>query len=343
MKLLERLPSLEGKNKNEILDLLLREEYGYFPDVDISVEVSVESVEQNFAAGNAIFEHLAFNCKSAGGEFTFPVSFVYPKNKKGSPAFIHINFGPEVPHKYQPTEEIINNGFAILSFCYKEVSSDDGDFGNGVASLIYDGGERGDDGCGKIGIWAWAAMRVMDYAQTREELDPARISVAGHSRLGKTALLTGALDERFYCAISNDSGCSGAAIARETGGEDIAAICRVFPFWFCKNYYKYANNEETMPFDQHFLLAANHPHRVYVASALEDEWAYPTNEYLSCVAASRFYRERGGLGFVSDDELPVTDKRYNDGEIGYHLRRGTHYMSRKDWQRYFEFLNFGEQ
>lgn len=60
-------------------------------------------------------------------------------------------------------------------------------------------------------------------------------------------------------------------------------------------------------------------------------------------AAGRFYRECGGLGFVSEDKLPVTDNRYNDGEIGYHLRRGTHYMSREDWQRYFEFLNFGGQ
>ena len=339
MELLKRLPTLEGKGKEEILDLLLREEYGYFPNVNISVDAVIDKVENaNFAACKAVFERLLFKCKSEKGEFSFPVSFVYPKNKKGAPAFVHINFGAEIPHKYQPTEEIIDNGYAILSFFHKDVSSDDGDFTSGIASLIYDGGERGNSDCGKIGIWAWAAMRVMDYALTREELDPDRISVAGHSRLGKTALLAGALDERFYCAFSNDSGCSGAALARDTEGEDIAAICRVFPFWFCKNYFKYANNEASMPFDQHFLLAANYPHKVYVASAEEDQWAYPRNEYLSCVGASRFFEARGVKGFVSDDELPVLRKRYNDGYIGYHLRSGTHYMSREDWQRYFEFL-----
>ena len=341
MKLLDRLPALDGKSKSELLDMLLHEEYGYFPKVDISVEVSLDKVESDvFCAGKAVFERLSFKCRSEKGEYSFPVSYIYPKGKKGSPAFIHINFGGEIPHKYQPTEEIIDSGFAVFSICYKDVSSDDGDFTSGIASLIYDNGQRDDADCGKIGIWAWAAMRVMDYALTRDEIDPSRVSVIGHSRLGKTALLAGALDERFYCAFSNDSGCGGAAIARQNKGESIEAICRVFPFWFCKNYYKYANAEESMPFDQHFLIAANYPHRVYVASAEADAWAYPQNEYLSCLAASKFYEAQGKIGLVSDDELPVIDKRYNDGYIGYHIRKGTHYLIREDWQRDIEYLNF---
>ena len=335
MKLLDRLPSLKGKEKDEIVDLLLHEEYGYFPNIDISIDVTVESKNERFCAGKAVQEKLAFHCKSELGEHTFPVSFIYPSNQKASPAFTYISFYSE----HRPTEEIIDNGYAIISMIYKDVSSDDGDFTNGIAGLLYKDGERGDTDCGKLGIWAWAASRLLDYALTRDEIDPERVSVIGHSRLGKTALLAGMLDERFCCAFSNNSGCSGAAIARETGGETVEAISRVFPFWFCKNYYKYANNEETMPFDQHFLLAANYPHLVYAASALEDEWAYPENEYLSCVAASEFFTAHGGKGFISDDEHPELRKRYNDGDIGYHLRPGRHYLSREDWQRYIEFLS----
>ena len=335
MKLLDRLPSLKGKEKDEIVDLLLHEEYGYFPNIDISVDVTLESKNERFCAGKAVQEKLAFHCKSELGEHTFPVSFIYPSNQKASPAFTYISFYSE----HRPTEEIIDNGYAIISMIYKDVSSDDGDFTNGIAGLLYKNGERGETDCGKLGIWAWAASRLLDYALTRDEIDPERVSVIGHSRLGKTALLAGMLDERFCCAFSNNSGCSGAAIARETGGETVEAISRVFPFWFCKNYYKYANNEETMPFDQHFLLAANYPHLVYAASALEDEWAYPENEYLGCVAASEFYTDHGRKGFISDDEHPELRKRYNDGDIGYHLRPGRHYLSREDWQRYIEFLS----
>ena len=336
MELLEKLPKLTGMEKSEIVDLLLHEEYGYFPNVDISVDVSLVSKNERFCAGKAVLEKLAFTFKSELGEHTFPVSFMYPSKRKASPGFVYISFSSE----HQPTEEIIDNGYAIISFIYKDASSDDGDFANGIAKLIYKDGERGDTDCGKLGIWAWVASRLLDYALTRDEVDASRMSVIGHSRLGKTALLAGMLDERFFCAFSNDSGCSGAALARETKGETVKAICRVFPFWFCKNYYKYANNEDTMPFDQHFLIAANHPHKVYAGSALEDEWAYPQNEYLSCVAASEFFTARGGNGFITDDELPELRKRYNDGDIGYHLRPGKHYLGREDWQRYIEFLNF---
>lgn len=182
-------------------------------------------------------------------------------------------------------------------------------------------------------------MRVMDYAQTRAEINHNRISVVGHSRLGKTALLTGALDHRFYCAFSNDSGCSGAALSRDKEGETIEAICRVFPFWFCKNYYKYACNEESVPFDQHFLLAANAPHRVYVASASEDAWAHPTNEYRSCVEASEYFNDMGLTGFVTNKQSPELGDRFHDGYIGYHLRDGKHRLSRHDWLAYIAYLD----
>ena len=85
-------------------------------------------------------------------------------------------------------------------------------------------------------MWAWAAQRVMDYAITLDCLNKNRGTVCGHSRLGKTALLAAATDERFFCAYSNDSGCGGAAISRKKDGEKINDICKAFPYWFCDNY-----------------------------------------------------------------------------------------------------------
>ena len=49
-----------------------------------------------------------------------------PKKNRPVPAFVHINFRPNVPDSYQPTEELVDAGYAVLSFCYiKEYSEDD--------------------------------------------------------------------------------------------------------------------------------------------------------------------------------------------------------------------------
>ena len=339
MKLLENLPMPSGMTKEEMIHLLLTEEYGFLPKAPLALRAEVESEDVSFCAGKAVLKKLRLICETENGEFGFPVYYTCLTGQTDPvPCFVHINFRDFVPDRYQPTEELVDAGYAVLSFCYKDVTSDDGDFQNGLAGVIYPEGKRAADQCGKLGLWAWAAMRVMDYALTLPELDHARISVAGHSRLGKTALLTGALDERFYCAFSNDSGCSGASLSRETRGETIRAIVDRFPFWFCENYFKYADKEDTLPFDQHFLLAANVPHRVYVASAQEDLWADPYNEFRSCLAADAYYKEQGLPGFVAEKELPVPGTFWSEGHIGYHLRPGRHYMSREDWQYYIKYL-----
>ena len=339
MKKMDNLPSPIGVEKSEILRVLLKEEYGAIPSRPYSVTGRVESVDARFAAGKAPLKKVILTCLAEWGEFSFPVYYVAPKSEENVPCFIHINFRDSVPDKYQPTEELVDYGFATLTFCYEDVSSDDGDFTNGLAGVVFKNGERRADDCGKIGLWTWAAMAVMDYAQSLSEIDKTRISVVGHSRLGKTALLTGALDERFYCAFSNDSGCSGAAISRDNSGELIKDIIRNFPYWFCENYKKYVDAEDTLPFDQHWLLAANAPHKVYVASARDDFWACPENEFLSCAAASDYYNSIGLEG-IRSKTFPEEGKCIHGGNIGYHMRAGDHYLSREDWLHYINFLNF---
>lgn len=339
MELLKKLPKTTDKTKKEILDILLKEEYGYLPKKPITESAEIQNTDERFCAGKADLITLKLITKTENGDFSFPLYYARPKGKTNVPCFIHINFREYIPDQYQPTEEIIDAGYATLTFCYKDVTSDDGDFTNGLAKIIYPDGKRNKYDCGKIGLWAWAAMRVMDYALTLPELNKEKISIVGHSRLGKTALLTGVLDERFFCAFSNDSGCSGASLARENDGETIEKITNVFPYWFNENYKKYANNEEKMPFDQHFLIAANYPHYVYVASAASDSWTCPKNEFLSCVAASEFYEKNEKKGFISQKKLPNTDEKFHDGDIGYHIRPGLHYLSRDDWKSYIDFLN----
>lgn len=334
----ENLPCPDKMDKKDILELLQKEEYGFLPDDDF--EVSAQIVDENtvFCAGKAVLKKINLTCRSSIGEFTFPVNYTALADKsKKAPLFIHINFSPNVPDKYLPAEEIVDNGFSVMSFYYQDITTDDGNFGNGVAKLFCPDGKRGPDTCGKIRMWAWAAIRVLDYAYTLDEIDKERISVVGHSRLGKTALLAGALDQRFCCAFSNDSGCSGSALSRGKDGETVSKILELFPFWFCENYKKYADNEDALPFDQHFLIAANYPHRVYVSSAEGDLWACPKNEFKSCIAASSYYTSRGKTGLVADTDSAKIGDYFGQGNIGYHKRAGLHYLSREDWLHFIKY------
>lgn len=322
--------------KEEMLDILQREEYGYLPAKPDRVDFYVqENTIRNFCAGNAVCNKVTAFCEMGNKRFAFPFYASMPTDGKQHPFFIHINFRPDVPDRYMPVEELIDNGFAVLSFCYEDVTSDDKNFTNGLAGVLFEKGVRGPHDAGKIALWAWAAQRVMDWAEMQSDaLDLKHAAVCGHSRLGKTAMLAAATDERFTHCYSNDSGSSGAAIARGKGGETVEKICARFPFWFCEKFNDYRDRESEMPFDQHYLAACIAPRKLLIGSASEDAWADPVSEMLCCLAASEAFEK----GFVYEDRLPEVDDCYLDGDIGYHLRRGLHCFSRTDWHRLMTFV-----
>lgn len=332
----------EGANfatvREQLAECMQREVYGYRPLKPEKITYRIVEEDTRFCAGKALLRKVEIDSVIDGRSFVFPTYAVLPRDGKKHPFFVHINFRDNVPDKYMPSEELVDNGFAVLSFCYQDVTTDNADFEDGLAGILYKDGQRSGSDCGKIAMWSWAASRVMDYAQTIGDcLDLEKACVCGHSRLGKTALLTGMLDERFRFVFSNDSGCSGAALSHGKKGETIEKICQSFPYWFCPHYQQYASAEE-LPFDQHFVLAACAPRYVYVASAKEDTWADPESEYLSCCEAGKTYEALGLKGFVHPDRLPIPGDAFMEGSIGYHLRPGDHYFSREDWLHFMEFI-----
>ena len=230
----------------------------------------------------------------------------------------------------------------LAEFCIDNVSADrKNSYEERLDAHVFENGKRDDEDWGKIGMWAFAASRLLDYLLTFDYVDRKRVGVMGHSRLGKTALWAGANDERFTHVFSNDSGCSGAAITRKKVGETFPRIADVFDYWFCENMQKISKDVETSEsvcFDQHFLLAACAPRKVYVGSAQLDTWADPISEFLCCHAASPAWEILGETGFISPDRLPDAWDRFADGNIGYHLRPGEHFLSRHDWKRYVDFI-----
>lgn len=338
MKIWDKEKQPWEERRQEIVSLLCREEYGYLPEKPDSVTWEILSEDENFCAGKMIWRNISLTANWKGKSFTFPVYACLKKSEKPTPFVVNIGFASSVENKYLPIEEVGDLGISVLYFCYKDITSDDWDFTNGLAGLLFPEGKREPNSPGKIAMWAWAAQRVMDYAQSLDCLDFSRAGVAGHSRLGKTALLTAAADTRFTHAFSNESGCCGAAVSRNKEGETIADICRQFGYWFCESFWQYAGKEEAMSFDQHFLLGAIAPRKVCVGSAAEDTWAGPMQEFLSCRLAGEVFEKLGLPGFCAPEGNPEIGAKFYDGSIGYHLRSGTHYFSRIDWQNYAEFL-----
>ena len=80
--------------------------------------------------------------------------------------------------------------------------------------------------------------RVLDYLETDELIDAKKVVLFGHSRLGKTSLWAGALDQRFSIVISNNSGCGGAALSRRRFGEKVSDITTNWSHWFAKKFQK---------------------------------------------------------------------------------------------------------
>ncbi len=330
-----QLPSFPAGGRTEILEILQKEIYGTRPPLPERVEGIVEDEgTPNDFAGKARLRRIRLSFTLGGKTFSFPFRLVYPDNRENIPLVVAINFRPDVPDKYLPAEELIDSGIGFASLYYEDVTKDSGDFTDGFAGFLAEQGIS----CGKLQMWSYCASRILDYILENVPIDKNRIAVAGHSRLGKTALLTGAFDARFTYVYSNDSGCGGAALARGKNGETIEKINERYSYWFCEKYKTYANKETEMPFDQHFLLAASAPRKIYVASAVEDAWADPVSEFLNCAAVSAVYRAEGKSGFVCENRMPVVGDVYHAGDIGYHLRDGKHFWSRTDWNLFLQFF-----
>lgn len=183
---------------------------------------------------------------------------------------------------------------------------------------------RAADGWGTIGAWAWGNSRVMDWIESRPELDATRVAVLGHSRGGKTALWTGAQDERFAMTISNGSGCGGARLgrARDPKAETIRQILHNFPNWFCPNFAAWIDRDAELPHDADDLMRLIAPRLVYVASGSEDAWAGPAAEKAAWDAAHDLYRAYG-----------------LEERMGYHCHEGPHKLRPDDWEKFMDFAD----
>lgn len=345
----DNLQAWQTMRRPDLLELFRSHVYGREPaDRPSGMRYEVE-ISDGYWKGKAKRKIVTIHYEGPGGKGEFQLLIFLPIQQSPCPLFLLINNrGTAVadleqrnPSAFWPAEFMVDKGYAAAVFHVGELDPDHDDgFRNGVHG-IFDSMEkpRPVDAWGTISAWAWGASRAMDYMEQDEEIDSSRVAVVGHSRGGKTALWAGAIDERFAMVVSNNSGCTGAALSRGKSGETIKNINTSFPHWFAESYKAYNDREEDLPIDQHMLLALIAPRPLYIASASEDEWADPSSEFAAIQASKPAYRLFGYEG-LSDGPMPSPGEKLWGDRLAYHLRKGKHDMEVSDWLHFLEFADF---
>ena len=361
------------KRRPELKTLFQHCMYGYLPP-PAKIEAKVEHEDAKAFDGKATLREVAI----AVGPPDVPpihVLVVVPNQRKGpAPVFVGINFCgnhaivkdpaihlpamwmyPHIPGvkgnrateagrgkqiDVWALEQSLDRGYAVATFYNGDIDPDQKEVREGIQPYLSKrAGKHGPHDWGTIAAWAWGVHRVVDYVSYQKDLDKNRIAVVGHSRLGKTALLAAALDERIALAIPHQAGCGGTAPSRchNPKAETVKRINTSFPHWFDGAFKEFNDHPDKLPFDQNCLVALMAPRPVLFSNAVEDQWANPSGQFDVLRAADPVYRflDAGGL---EAKRMPEPGKLI-DSKLGYYIRPGKHSMTKEDWKIFLDFAD----
>lgn len=367
----------EEERKPELRALFQHYMYGFLPPAR-PVSSAVRRTEVASLGGKATLREVTLTFSGPSGP-AIDLLLVIPNRRSGPvPVFVGLNFtgnhslleDPEVsiPRAWMrqgkgedvaknratekgrgknvgtwAIEQSIDRGYAVATAYYGDIFPDKPDFSEGVYTLFHPAQEGqkspGDTSCGAIAMWAWGIHRMVDYLVTVPELDRTKIAVTGHSRLGKTALLAAAFDDRIALAIPHQAGCGGTAPSRTSNpkAESVQRINSSFPHWFDDHFKKFGEKPERLPFDQHCLLALCAPRPVLYTNGIEDQWANPDGQFEMLKAASPVYRLLGSEG-LAVSAVPPLGKLVNS-RLGYYLRTGPHVSDPEYWKVFLDYAD----
>lgn len=352
--------------------------YGNFPPAPKNIEARLEREDRQYFGGKATKKELTLRFGPPATP-SIHLLLVVPNKRTGpAPVFVGLNFcgnhtlvdDPTIPVPElftvkscpgcvdnKPTaagrgmqkdvwalEQSIDRGYAVATCCCADIDPDRNDFTDGVHPHFMPAGktERGPHDWGTIAAWAWGLSRCVDYLATDRDIDKRRIAAVGHSRLGKTALLAGAFDDRIALVIPHQAGTGGSSPSRKTGeaverAESVKRINTSFPHWFCDEFKQFNDQVDRLPFDQHCLVALCAPRPVLLTNAVEDQWADPDGQFRVLQGAEPVYRLLGASGLQSPT-MPAPGT-LSGGTLGYYIRTGKHSMTREDWQVFLDYAD----
>ena len=346
------------QRRPEILSLFANLIYGRVPAPAKPIEVSYGVVleDKGFMDGMATRKDVKIHLENGKGRMSMHFLVFVPNNaQKPVPAFFKHSFNNTQSDDFDasgsrpgflkngwPLGELFERGYGFCAVYQQDlVRHNEVEFLHSIHKLFYPEGQSFPKSheWGVLSACAWGASRAMDYLETDPAIDHSRIAIMGHSKMGKATLWTAAQDERFALAISAQSGCAGAALWRRKSGETLKKMVTRFPYWLCRNAWKFVEQEDDLPVDQHMLLACIAPRPVYVHSSTDDTWADSRGEYLSAYHASEVYQLLGKKA-LETAKLPEVGKPIIKSHVGYHIREGGHSIEMYDWKRFMDFADY---
>jgi hypothetical protein len=225
-----------------------------------------------------------------------------------------------------PFETVLNRGYALALFYPGDVVADDAALAAPVLEAI-----GGTPRAGALGVWAQLYSKAYDVLAADQRFDASRIAIWGHSRHGKSALLAGASDPRFWAVIAHQSGRFGASPTESERGESRAKILEHYGYWFTPGLTEIS----PLSVDQHVLIALNAPTPLLLTHGAGDFWSDPSGAWRAAQAASPVYRLLGSTGFTqtSPDEPDFS------ADLVYAQRPGGHGVTTSDWRMFLSFLD----
>lgn len=177
---------------------------------------------------------------------------------------------------------------------------------------------------GALAVWAWGFHRCVDVLQQLDFVRGDQITVVGHSRGGKAALLAGALDERIAVTSANNSGAAGAGSIHHLGdgAESLTALAQAFPHWLGWACTQRILQGYVPSIDMHFLKALVAPRALLTTEAHGDFWANPQGTWQTHQLAKEVYQ------FLGCPE-----------KVAAHYREGGHEHAIEDWRVLLDFAD----
>ena len=240
--------------------------------------------------------------------------------------------GPE-----ERIQQLVADGWGVVLLNPTSYQADNGaGLTRGIIGLANKGRPRKPDDWGALRAWGWGASRVLDYLETRPEVDSKHVGIEGVSRYGKAALVTMAFDERFALGLIGSAGEGGVSPYRRNFGEQVENLAGAGGYhWMAGNFLKYAGPKTAadLPVDSHSLIALAAPRLTFISYGVPEMgdalWLDQQGSYMAAVAAGEAWkllgaRDLGTGNAYKTARLPPPETDLLDGELAWRQHTGGH-------------------